>query len=67
MKYELSMAVLASYESRGLPLSALLRRIKEGGQALDEIMDRQLLPKAGDIAAALGAWKQDFPMTSWMN
>lgn len=62
VKYELSMAVLASYEKqRGLPLSALLRRIKEGGQALDEIMDRELLPQAGDIAAALGGVETRFP------
>lgn len=62
VKYELSMAVLSSYEKqRGLPLPSLLQRIKEGGTALDEIMDRELLPKAGDIAAAMEGVETRFP------
>lgn len=62
VKYELSMAVLSSYEKqRGLPLPSLLQRIKEGGTALDEIMDRELLPKAGDIAAAMEGVETGFP------
>lgn len=62
VKYELSLAVLEAYGKRsGLPLSALLRRMHEGGTALDEIMDRELLSKTGEIAAALKGVEIRFP------
>ncbi|WP_299142765.1 leucine-rich repeat protein [uncultured Dialister sp.] len=61
-KYELSLEVLEAYgRENGLPMAALLKRMKEGGSALDEIMDQELLPKAGEIAAAMEGVEIRFP------